>query len=67
MSKKVYIVTSGAPDCADYYVVGVFSNQKKAQDQLDVMVIDVEYNYAEMEEFELDPDINEAIRCGLAS
>jgi len=54
--KELHVVMCG--EYSDRYIVGIFSTPKKAQAQLDKMEYDVKYDYAEIEEFELDPDID---------
>lgn len=53
MRQKVYVVTSG--EHHSYYVVAVFTEQSKAEQYAAAY-----RGYTEVEEYEVDPDIQEA-------
>jgi hypothetical protein len=50
---KLYVAFTGAPDCSDHCIEGIFSTEAKAQKCLDDIRCSV-YDYDDIEEFDLD-------------
>ena len=50
---KLYVAFTGAPDCSDHCIEGIFSTETKAQKCLDDIRCSV-YDYDDIEEFDLD-------------